>query len=104
MIPKKHQDAFRFAAFLALLRAPRPLVVDLVGADDEQRKEGRKRAERHEEKDATVGNEITQQAHGHGGGDVAGRVEPLIASLTAIEQPVSHDAERNGTDGWTENA
>src|ERR1035438_6920450 len=104
MIPKKHQDTFRLAAFLAFLRASRPFVLDLVGADDEQREEGRKRAERHEEKDATVGNEITQQAHGHGGDDVAGRVETLVASLTAIKQPVSHDPERNGTDGWTENA
>ena len=58
----------------------------------------------HEEKDAAIGNEVTKQAHRHGGDDVAGRVESLVASLAAIEQLVSHDPERNGTNGRTENA
>ena len=47
---------------------------------------------------------MTTQAHRHGGDDVAGRVERLVTSLAAIEQLVSHDPKRNGTDGRTENA
>jgi len=35
-ILEEHPDAFRLAAFLAVIRAPRPLVIDLIGADDEQ--------------------------------------------------------------------
>src|ERR1039458_6052461 len=97
-------NSLRFAAFLAFLGAPRPLVIDLIGTDDEEGEDRRERADRHEEKDAAIGNEVTTQAHRHGGDDVAGRVERLVTSLAAIEQLVSHDPKRNGTDGRTENA
>src|ERR1039458_7372357 len=97
-------NSLRFAAFLAFLGAPRPLVIDLIGTDDEEGEDSRERADRQEEKDAAIGNEVTTQAHRHGGDDVAGRVERLVTSLAAIEQLVSHDPKRNGTDGRTENA
>ena len=88
-IPEKHPDALRFAVFAAVLFffgcAPRPLVVDLMGADDEQREDGRERADRHEEKDAAIRNEATKQAHRYRRDDVAGRVESLVASLAAIK-------------------
>src|ERR1039458_6693352 len=96
-------NSLRFAAFLAFLGAPRPLVIDLIGTDDEQGEDRRERADRHEEKDAAIGNEVTTQAHQHGGDNVAGRVERLVTSLAAIEQLVSHDPKRNGTDGRTAN-
>ena len=35
-VPEKDPDAFRLAAVPAFVPAPRPLVIDLVGADEEQ--------------------------------------------------------------------
>ena len=53
----------RFAVFAAWLRAPRPLVIDLTGADKKQGQEGRECADHNEEKDAAIGDEIAEQAH-----------------------------------------
>ncbi len=53
---------------------------------------------------AIQNNVVTEQAHGNSGQDVSRRVESLVASLAAIEQPMSDDSEGNGADSRTEDA
>jgi hypothetical protein len=77
-----------------LLPAPREFVINLVGADVVEGKDGRECADRHEDEDAAIGNEVTEQAHRYGGGDIAGGVECLVTSLAGIKQMVAHVRRR----------
>jgi len=103
-LPEEHLDAFHFGAFLAVSRATGKFVVNLAGSDQKQDENRRDRARRDEEKNAPVGNEVAEDAHGHGGNHVPCRVERLIAPLAGVERGASDDPERHRADRWEENA
>src|SRR5580692_1361597 len=104
VITEQNAYAFDLRTFFAAICATGDIVINLFRPDHEHDENRGKGQSDYEEKNAAIGNEITEKAHGYGGHHVSRGVKCLIAALARVKCARADDTERNCAEGWDEHA